>query len=241
MSDFQIATGATYARDLMSRRIAEQAARSTPPLEILEAGCGRQWNLDLDGLDVRMTGIDLDEDAIAYRRDVVSDLDEAIHGDLRSVDLRKDFYDVVFSAFVLEHIAGAESVIDGMVAALRKGGILILRVPDKHTVFGFLARLLPFWTHVLFKRLVEGNKMAGKPGHAPYRVVYDDVVSHEGLRRYVKQRELVLVDEVGTNPHVNGMGRLAPLARVVYRLIGRLSFGRLAGTHSNLTVIIRKP
>ena len=225
----------------MSRRIAEQAAQSSPPLEILEAGCGREWNIDIDGLDVRMTGIDLDEDAIAYRRDVVRDLDEAIHGDLRSVALRKDFYDVVFSAFVLEHIDGAESVLDGMVAALRKGGILILRIPDKHAVFGFLARLLPFWTHVLYKRMAEGNKMAGKPGHAPYPVVYDEVVSLKGLRDYVDRHGLVMLDEVGTNPHIIGMGRLAPVGMFVQRLIARLSFGRLSGTHSNLTVVIRKP
>ncbi len=241
MEPLLIAPTPTFARDLMSRRIHEQAKKSPPPLQILEAGCGREWNIDIDGIDVRMTGIDLDEEAIAYRRDVVGDLDEAIHGDLRTVPLRKSFYDVVFSAFVLEHIKGAESVLDGMVAALRPGGILILRIPDKHGVFGFLARLLPFWTHVLYKRLAEGNRMAGKAGHPPYPVVYDDVVSRRGLRDYVDRHGLVLLDEVGTNPHIIGMGRLAPVGMFVQRLIARLSFGRLAGTHSNLTVVIQKP
>ena len=97
MEQLLIAPTKTYARELLSPRIAEQAPTDRP-LEILEAGCGREWNIDIDGVDVRMTGIDLDEEALAYRRDVVGDLDEAIHGDLRAVGLRRDFYDVVYSA-----------------------------------------------------------------------------------------------------------------------------------------------
>jgi SAM-dependent methyltransferase len=183
-----IAPTPAYGRDLLSRRIAEQAEVGSPPLEILEAGCGRTWNIDIDGLDVQITGIDLDATALAHRRDVVGDLDIAIHGDLRTVDLPKDSYDVVFSAFVLEHVAGAESVLEELTDALRPGGILILRIPDKHSVWGFLARFLPFWTHVLYKRVVERYALAGKPGHPPYRVVYDDVVSLKGVRQFVERR-----------------------------------------------------
>lgn len=236
-----IAPDQAYARTIMRQRIVEQAADSATPVKILEAGCGREWPLDLGDLPVHMTGIDLDADALTYRRDVVGDLDEAIVGDLREVEHPHDHYDVVFSAFVLEHVAGAEAVLDDMVDSLHSRGLVILRIPDKHSVFGFLARLLPFWTHVMFKRYVEGNRMAGKPGHAPYRVVYDDVVSREGLRAYAESHHLEVLDEVGTNPHLIGLGRLAPVGMAVQRLIAALSFGRLSGTHSNLTVVLRKP
>ena len=188
-----------------------------------------------------MTGIDLDEKALAYRRDEVGDLDEAIVGDLREVDLKEGFYDVVFSAFVLEHISGAKSVLDRMVDAVKPGGLLVLRVPDGNAVYGFLARLLPFWTHVLYKRITLRDRLAGKPGHPPYRVVYDDLVSREGFREYAGAHGLTLVDELGTNPHIDRLGRLGPLAMLVQRLIAKLSFGRLAGTHANLTLIMRKP
>jgi SAM-dependent methyltransferase len=188
-----------------------------------------------------MTGIDLDAKALAYRREVVGDLDEAIVGDLREVDLKEGSYDVVFSAFVLEHIEGAESVLDGMVDALRPGGLLVLRVPDGDAVYAYLARLLPHWTHVLYKRIAQRDPMAGKPGHPPYRVVYDDLISRAAFRDYITRRGLVLVDEVGTNPHIDNLGRLGPIGMFVQKLIARLSFGRLAGTHSNLTLVITKP
>ncbi len=241
MDPLTITTEREVARDLLSRWVAGQATRTSPPLRVLEVGCGRKWGVDVGGIDVRITGIDLDEDALAHRRNVVGDLDEAIHGDVRSVPLIKGVYDVAYSSFVLEHVADAESVLDGMVDALRRGGLLILRIPDKYTVFGFLSRMLPFWVHVLWKRWVEGNKNAGQPGHDPYPVVYDDVVSRKGLHDYVRRHELQLLDEAGTNPHIASMGRLAPAGMAVQKLLAMLSFGRLAGTHNNLTVVIRKP
>jgi SAM-dependent methyltransferase len=236
-----ITTERAVTGDLLSRWIADQATRTGSPLRVLEVGCGRRWSVDVSGIDVRITGIDLDEAALAHRRDVVGDLDEAIHGDVRSVPLIRDAYDVAYSSFVLEHVEDAESVLDGMVGALREDGLLIVRVPDKHTVFGFLSRMLPFWVHVLWKRWVEGNKNAGQPGHDPYPVVYDDVVSRRGLHDYARRHQLLLLAEAGTNPHIASMGRLAPAGMAVQRLMAMLSFGRLAGTHNNLTVVIRKP
>lgn len=76
--------------------------RSAQRSNILEAGCGRKWNIALADVPFRLTGIDLDADALAYRTNVVGDLDEAIVGDLREVELTQHRYDVVFSAFVLE-------------------------------------------------------------------------------------------------------------------------------------------
>ena len=44
------------------------------PLQILEAGCGRAWPLNLDGVDYRLTGIDLDANALKSRVESVGDL-----------------------------------------------------------------------------------------------------------------------------------------------------------------------
>lgn len=240
MTALHIAPTPTYARDLISRTIQEEAARCADPVEILEAGCGRTWNIDLSGVPYRLTGVDLDPDALNYRKDVVGDLDDAIVGDLRTVQLVCGGYDVVFSAFVLEHIAGAEQVLDRLLDALRPGGLLILRVPDGHSVYAFLARRLPFRLHVWYKRLSEHDKQAGQPGHPPYPVVYDPIVCRQGLQSYADQHGLVLVSELGTNPHLDAMGRLAPVGRWGQRAISLLSAGRLHGTHSNLTLVYRK-
>lgn len=242
MDVLAVAKTPTYGREMLSRRMRECAEEIDHPLEILEAGCGRAWNIDLAGVPHRLTGIDLDGEALAHRRDDVGDLDVAIVGDLRTTEIPQQAFDVVFCAFVLEHIRGAEHVLDRLVAAVRPGGRLVIRTPDGDSVYGWLARRLPFRLHVLYKRIAEHNPRAGTPGNPPYPVVYDELVRRSGFHDYFHRNGLEIVEEVGTNPHLAFAPRaVRPLGWFGQRLIAALSFGRLAGTHSNLQFVIRVP
>jgi 2-polyprenyl-3-methyl-5-hydroxy-6-metoxy-1,4-benzoquinol methylase len=122
---------------------------------------------------LRITGVDYDAEALQIRRERQQDLAEAIVGDLRTVELPAGHFDVAYCAFVLEHVEGAELVLDRLLAALRPGGRLIVLVPNARSVYGWAARTFPFWAAVAYKKYVEGFADAGKPGHAPYPVVYE--------------------------------------------------------------------
>jgi 2-polyprenyl-3-methyl-5-hydroxy-6-metoxy-1,4-benzoquinol methylase len=91
-------------------------------IRILEAGCGQRWLVKLDGVKYHLTGVDLDQHALALRQQIQKDLHETIVGDLRTVDLGSGRFDVVFSSFVLEHIPGAEKVLGSFVRWLRPEG-----------------------------------------------------------------------------------------------------------------------
>lgn len=229
------------AGDFIAQAMRAYGAKHPRPLRIIEAGCGREWTIDTGDLAIHLTGIDLDEKALVHRRDEVGDLDEAIVADLRTHTLPPQAYDIVYSSYVLEHVPGAAAVMDGWLSALVPGGLLVLRIPDGKALFGFLARRTPFWSHVLYKRYIERDRMAGRPGHAPYPTVYDDVVSYPGMRSYAASRRLEWVGAVGTNPQVASLGRFAPLGLRIQQGLAALSFGRIDGTHSNLTVVLRKP
>ena len=77
-------------------------------VKILEAGCGQRWSIRLEGINYHLTGVDADAHALELRKTVVGDLDDAIFADLRSIDLGVARFDVIYSAFVLEHIDGVE-------------------------------------------------------------------------------------------------------------------------------------
>lgn len=104
------------------------------PLDVLDAGCGRMWSWDL-GLDFRLTGVDDDADALRLRQETTGDLTEAIVSDLRTVDLRPETYDLVHCAYVLEHVNGADQVLDRMRKALAPGGVMVLKIPDRASVY----------------------------------------------------------------------------------------------------------
>ena len=121
-------------QEILADAIAGTAQEGT--VRVLEAGCGQRWDIDVPGVVLKITGVDLDADAMQLRLERVGDLEDWIVGDLRTVELPSGQFDVVYCSYLLEHIDGAEGVLDRLVAALRVGGRLVVRVPDGSSVYG---------------------------------------------------------------------------------------------------------
>lgn len=237
-TELQVQPNAHSDSELFERRIREYAGSAPGPLRILEAGCGRRWSLDLTGVDFRLTGLDLNADAIRTR----TDLSETIIGDLRTVALPASAFDIVFSSFVLEHVAGAEQVLARMIDALRPGGLLLLRFPERESVYGFFTRHTPLWLHVQYARRFRGmKKLAGTPGHGPFPAVYDTIVSWHGITGYCTAHGLQILDACSSNFYLNSFGRFAGIIDRGLHLVALLSFGRLTADYNNLAFVIRKP
>ena len=221
--------------------IREKAAQTAGRLRILEAGCGNKWSLNLAGVNYTLTGVDVDRDALEIRKNKVRDTDEICVGDLRTTELfAPGSFDVIYNSFVLEHVDGAEKVLDNFMLWLAPGGLLLVRFPDRNSVYGFLTRVTPFWFHVFVKKYIQGVPNAGKPGFDPYPTHYDSVLSRHGIRAHCGTRACIVRDEYG-NAHYLPKGRLRyGLAFIVVRLIGALSMGRLDWRYNNLTFVIEK-
>lgn len=214
--------------------------RTLGRLDILEAGCGLAWHLELDDLPFHLTGVDSDAAALAQRK-AAGDLDEAVLGDLRTVEFEPGSFDVVYNSFVLEHIEGAEQVLDHFVSWTRPGGILVLRFPDRDSSFGFVTRMSPHWFHVLYKRWIQGDPDAGKPGHAPFPTSYDPVVSLGGFRDHCRRRGLEIVEEWSYPVEAQSSRFAMQVVAKAARVLGALSFGRLEGGRAWLTYVVRVP
>ena len=224
--------------------LAEHVRRKASPhrpLNILEAGCGNSWDLDLAGVPYVLTGVDVDEAGLHLRMTEQGDLDEAIVGDLRTVVLEENRYDVIYNSFVLEHIEEAERALDNFLRWVKPGGLILLRLPDRHSVYGFLTRVTPFWVHVLYKRHVEGNPSAGQPGFGPFPTVHDRIVSRRGIHAWCARHGLTIRAEYGSNDFFNAIGPFALPAKIMLKGLHLLSLGRLAADHTNLTYVIEKP
>ena len=172
----------------MRRVMLEQGAAGRS-VEILEAGCGSRWDVQLDGLDYKVIGVDLDAAAVEARMTVRKDLDEVIIGDLLKVDLGDRKFDIIFNSFVLEHVVGAESLLQRFVGWLRPGGIILIRIPDPDSVKGLVTKLTPHWFHVWYYRVVLRYPGAGQPGKPPYPTIYEPVVSRPGIRDFAARTD----------------------------------------------------
>ncbi|MEQ8383462.1 MAG: class I SAM-dependent methyltransferase [Coleofasciculus sp. A1-SPW-01] len=210
-------------------------------IKILEAGCGQKWDLNLQGIDYELTGIDLSQEALEIRKYKKKDLDKIIVGDLRTIELKEAEYDVIYSSYVLEHISDAEKVLDNMYNWLKPEGFLILRIPDAETVYGFLSKLSPFWLKILYKKYIQGRSNAGKPGYDPFPTVYEPFVSKSGIRNYCKKQGLNIKIEYSYAFDAKDIFKAYPfLGDVIVNTVGALSLGNLASNRTDLLYIIQK-
>jgi SAM-dependent methyltransferase len=203
-------------------------------MNILEAGCGRKWEFATLEVPYRLTGVDLDIDALNVRKNDQKDLDEAIVGDLRSVDLPENFFDVIYSSYVLEHIRNSEVVLKNFVKWLRPGGLLIIKIPDRDSVYGFVTRITPHWFHVLFYRYVKGKRLAGTPGHGPYPTFHDKLLSRQPLLNFADRNGLDVKEICGYH------NDLSSSMRIFVTLIHILSFGKFHADHEDVMYIFQK-
>jgi SAM-dependent methyltransferase len=209
-------------------------------MAVLEAGCGREWYFRMEGIDYELTGIDLDAEALRARQEIKKDLKHGIVGDLRTAQLPPASFDVIYNAYVLEHVSGAELVLRNFVRWLKPGGLLIVRVPDKDGVQGFIARMTPYFFHVWYYRWVWKLKDAGKPGFAPYPTVYDEVISRRGMRDFCAANGLTVVEEIGVGTYHRGYGLLAKLTPFIARVVSLLTLGKVHDKYVDRTLVARK-
>ncbi len=213
--------------------------RPGQPVALLQAGCATA----ADGIDLallRETGCQLSTDLVDTGDEVVaaaiaskSPLAGCILGDLRTVPLPPRSYDIVHCSLLLDRIPHAELVLGRMVAALKPGGLLLLRTQDRDCAAGFIDRVLPQW----LRRLGWRNQHPGEPG--PYPAIYEELVSARGIQSYVLRHGLVIAEHGSLSGPAAGRRAAGPLA--ARTLVARLSGGRLTAGHDELTYVIRRP
>jgi len=87
-----------------------------------------------------IVGVDLDGAALRRRVNDVCDLDEAILGDIQDPAVVKDRrFDLVYSAFVLEHVPDADKAISNLASWLKPGGLMVLQLPNTRSVYNWLS------------------------------------------------------------------------------------------------------
>jgi SAM-dependent methyltransferase len=180
-----------------------------------------------------LTGIDIDQDALNIRKRG-NDLDVAILGDLRTVECCEESFDVIVCNFVLEHIDGAERVLDNFTKWLKPGGVMLITVPDRDSVYGIFTRITPFKAHVLYKRYLIGIKDAGKPGHGPFPTFHDAVIGRKGIRSFSASRDLSIKEEYWFST------KAPAFVMWFIKIFSALTLGQVS-PHRNLMFVVQKP
>jgi len=208
-------------------------------IKLLQVGCtGPADELELDklhahGIDVSIRRIDqenseADGAASASPGDIV-------FGDLRTIPLPSRDVGVIYSAHLLDRIQHVELVLDRLVAALKPGGILLLRFRDRECAAGLLDRRLP----QIARRAVWHWLRPEQEGPLP--AIYEPLLSVEGVYSYALARGLAIGERQALRDRPRRPARMAWGAPLACRLIAAMSRGKHPDDHDDLLYVIRKP
>jgi hypothetical protein len=224
---------ARYTRDYVTGHDGHQ-------IMILQAGCTTADGdlgvgvLREAGADIVVSLIDDDQPVTRAALGADESLAGCVQGDLRTVPLPPRSHDIVLCALLLQRIEHAELVLDRLVAAIRPGGLLLLRFSDRDSSAGFLDRVMP----LAARNAVWRKRRPGRPG--PYPAVYERLSSARGVQAYALKRELVIAERQALGGLAGALAEPRGFL-AAQKLVAWLSRGRLTAAHEELAYVLRKP
>ena len=234
----------TLVREIFAAPVRDCAYRCVGrPVSVLRAGCLTPLGelglgqLRDSGFEISVVTVDQGGAQFAPRPGAVGAGDIRV-GDLRTVPLPPRSFDVVHCALLLDRISHVELVLDRFTAALRPGGLLLLRIRDRDCAAGLLDRLLPQWTRrLLWARL----GLVGPGGPGPFPAVYEKAASDRGVQAYMRMRGLVITQRETARTLPDGPDRVSRAVSAACGLISWLTRGRLTDAYNEVLYVIRKP
>lgn len=121
-----------------------------PDSRMLDIGAGRGASplMRFKGLVGEYVGSDLDSAVLGNEH-----LDRAVHTpDGRLTALQDNYFDVVISKHVLEHVADPVTFFAEVARVLKPGGVFLGMTPNGAHYITLAARLTPMWFHRLYNR-----------------------------------------------------------------------------------------
>ncbi|MBI4722300.1 MAG: class I SAM-dependent methyltransferase [Candidatus Stahlbacteria bacterium] len=109
-------------------------------VKVLEVGCGSSIDTHIiaQKIDGQVWGVDISQKAIEIAHQVSKYFDKKVIldvQDVRRLKFEDNFFDLVFSQGVLEHLDDINKAIEEHLRVLKPGGILVINVPQKYTVY----------------------------------------------------------------------------------------------------------
>lgn len=197
---------------------------ATDRLAVLEAGCGRYRHLVYPPGAV-ITGLDISAEQIANNEYA----HEKLVGDVQTWSTDRQ-WDAVVCIFLLEHVDDPAAAVANLVGWTRPGGLLIIAVPNLHSLKGIVTRLTPFAFHHWFYRNVYRRP------YAIFPTTMRPAIAPRRLRRQLAAHEVV--HEAYAQEHFGPTIR--PFYELAIGVLKLITLGRWRPEDSNYLLVVRR-
>lgn len=249
-SYYDVASLASEDMKHQGMRVLKELARSAK--KIVDLGCGEGTRLSLIlPKNTEGTGVDISATAVSLGKSRYPTI-KFIQADLESIPLESGSFDLVYSAYVLEHLSTPEKVLTEAVRLLKRDGYLILIAPN----YGSPNRSSPPFKGSRIKKLIMGaiddfvnvfrkqkelGWLAVEPIAAQdkYDVDWDTTVEPYigSLIKYLKYKGLVVKDAFSCwSEELPG----AKVHQKIFKMLGQLGLYPFWMWGPHLVVVVKK-
>lgn len=205
---------------------------------ILEAGCGSRSNLRFAD-SVYWIGIDISQAQL----DRNVGLMEKIRGDLQTYDFAPESYDAIVCWDVLEHLDAPGLALQRFFVAIKKGGIIVLKIPNVHSLKGLITKAVPHWAHKLWYQYLYGRDFTTREDGGPFKTFLRFSIAPGALRALAERENLQVAFSAYYDVSSTNWFRRKKLALWIYSAafaVARiLSLGKLG--MSEYIIVMKKP
>jgi SAM-dependent methyltransferase len=223
-------------RDLLLKMVSDKMnglLNGQQTLRVLEAGCGSATHVNftrpVDAVGIDISQKQLDNNTFCRQK---------IKADLQTYPLPPGEFDVVLCWDVLEHLATPMKALHNMFQSTKKGGVVIVALPNVLSLKGLFTKATPYWFHKMMYRTLGYKKlpfptylrMSIRPNHLKTEAV-ENGLSVELEHRFEAFQE-------------RRVRAKFPVADVAFRaanlLVGAVTLGSVNGSHSQCILVFKK-
>ncbi len=222
------------------RSIVDTLLSGHSNIKVLEAGCGFKSYVTVPKDTSYIVGIDVSEEQLQKN----SIVDEKILGDIQTYQFPCAEFDMIVCWWVLEHLSYPEKALNNFLKALKKGGILVLAVPNVFSIKGLVTKYAPFWFQAWSYSVLYG-KNYGEKGYIPFRAFLRFSIAPRSLRRFAARNGLsieysCLYPDPDLPKILKKYKLIYPVWQLIRQTIRILSFGKIDVGLEEYLIVLKK-
>jgi len=132
---------------------------------VLDIGCGTAYLKTVLPPNISYTGVDNNEEAIAYANARSAHI---IKADINGIIPVEQNYDIIILSAILEHLPEPEKLVKQVKDMLKAGGIVLINLPNEHTLWHRIK--------IMFGKGIDPNTLIGHGIHLHFPTIRQSII-----------------------------------------------------------------
>jgi len=209
------------------------ASLSDQKYVVLEAGCGSLSHINLKQNWIKI-GVDISYEQLKKN----NQLNFKVLADVQEQVIKNDSVDIIICWDVLEHLENPNDAINIFLKLLKKGGFIILSVPNIESTKGIVTKYSPFYIHNLYYRYIYKSS----PKSMPFKTYFKQPMHPKNLVSYLEKNNKILYSAYYVSNMINSLKHRSKLLYTIYTFCTNILVKLMSKDYymTDFAIVVRK-